>query len=312
MDELAIANVVQTALSLHRVKVQAKLVDNHLYILASRDQTEVISYDLLFSLVSTSLDGLEIADVQGFTLYGKIAGQTEPEWKRSGTMRSPRIKPKPKSVPRYIPFVVLVGVLVLVGLGWLRSQQELRKQAQSYYLAPFNPNLPMPIAQLESDRDQIKSILGRLTPWGDNGELVMLQTRLGVVETKLALEEQAKQQLNRAAAPSGQKKWQEAIKILQQVPPNTEAGRIAQDRLKVYNKNLQALNRQRQKQMLDKAIQNILKTPTGEGVRLEMSDLRATGVSKAEFMNVCTPFVEFNVNPQPPSLAAALCNYLWN
>jgi len=115
-------------------------------------------------------------------------------------------------------------------------------------------------------------------------------------------------------------KWQKSVKILQTIPASTFVNSAAKKNTKEYLASYQSVTLQLQKQLISVAMINVFKTDTGRGIQAEMGDLKSSGVSKGEFMNTCTPFISFNLDPNQikktqevelAPLAMAMCNYLW-
>lgn len=98
MDEATVAKALQTDLNFHKVKIQVKWVQSQLYILASRDDAHYVNYEFLFSLIQTRLEQLKIPDVESFTLYGKVSGSKEPEWKKLGLISQHSSNTRPNHV----------------------------------------------------------------------------------------------------------------------------------------------------------------------------------------------------------------------
>lgn len=244
--------------------------------------------------------------------------------------------------------ILVIAIVVLgLGLGAERShQQKLINQAQSLTVTAFNPNQPSKISLLEGDRQKVNETLTNLKKvivplfWNSEDQALIpgLEMRLGKIDQKLTTERKALSNLNlaetlanRAVAiarnppqkvgvwQEAQSKWQEALAMLETIPIGTTAALEAQAKTQIYNQNLQDIERQIQRQIMADAVSFLLKTETGQGIQIEMKDLKSMVSSKPEFMNVCTPFVGFNLDPavvkaQKVELAKVsmeMCNFLW-
>ncbi len=82
MDEAGIARSLQEALDFYRVKAQVRRRENRLHVLITRERDNDIDYSVLFEVVRNSLEHLAIPGVEGFVLYGRLAGEKQPEWQQ--------------------------------------------------------------------------------------------------------------------------------------------------------------------------------------------------------------------------------------
>ncbi len=236
--------------------------------------------------------------------------------------------------------VVLVVIFVITNR---MQQQQLLNQAQILTAKSFNPSLPQNPAALENYRLNLDQTLSSLksipnlpfATYSDaQAQIPTLQGRLAQVDKKLEIERNGIKALtaaekSAASAPQNppqstqalrqaQAKWQKSIQILQTIPPTTFARTAAQAKIKEYATKNQNAKRQLQAQLTANAIIYFLKTDTGRAIQLEMKDLKST-TTKPDFLNVCRPFVSFNLDPNQvknqqvklPMFAADMCDYLW-
>ena len=393
MDEATLAKALQTDLNFHKVRIQVKRVEGQLYILASRDEEHSINYEFLFSLMQTRLEQLKIHAVEGFTLYGRVIGSKEPEWRKFGTLihddlssisshfqdnvntlvvvdgkvekvepeRDPsHVFPQPTRLVNTVNpsqnrtglfiFLSVIGIVAVGGifLLWRSQQKELTVQAQTLISTKaFNPKQPYALEILEGDRLNASDTLLRLKaipdlPFSLHQEaqalIPSLQMQLGQIEQKLVVERKAIDALNSAQKIAedamaiaknpphppkiwrqAQAKWQRSLQVVRAIPESTFAKVQAQEKIKVYDANYKSVSFQLKQQLVNDAITYFLKTDTGIGIQLEMRDLKSTQISKIEFMDVCTPFVSFNLDPSQvkaqqvdlSTLSVEMCNYLW-
>ncbi|AFY74434.1 hypothetical protein Syn7502_02453 [Synechococcus sp. PCC 7502] len=376
MDEVAVTEALQTDLNLSKVRIQVKWVESQLYILASRNQGQAINYDLLFARIQTRLEQLQVP-IAVFTVYGKVSGSQEPEWKRIGTINLPKssqtkktsnrtsqaVKFQPQNIKKiqYIKNIRLhpkqgfllafavSSMILAIWLVWERSQQqELIDQAQSIKKQPFDLNRPYNPDTLEGDRQNVNGKLLRLKTipnfpvfaYAEAQSLISpLDIRINQINQKLQIERSAANTLDIATkiavnaeaiiqnSPQtaqkwrlAQTKWLESVAILKTIPNSTFAGIQAQEKIKDYSMRYAAVKLQLKKQLITEAISFVLKTDTGMAIQSEMRDLKNSKVGKIEFMNACTPFVSFNLDPslvkkqqvELSALAVEMCSYLWN
>lgn len=418
MDETTVAKALQTDLNSHKVKIQVKWVGIQLYILASRDDEHYINYEFLFSLIQSRLEQLKIPSVEGFTLYGKVSGNTEPEWKKVGLVtqygsharhnhvdtlvvtdgKVDRIKSeydpshvyphstrlindpldrinRSKQVPSSnvakmsrssknlsrslivnLTKVFVLGLVIFSSSGiwliWKRSQyQQIISQAQVFNAREFNFNrqsdLTYNLVTLEGDRQNIADTLSGLNTIPDRpfslyqeaqAQISPLQTRLVKIDRQLITERNAVKALESAQKlaetataiaknpphkptvwRTALNKWQQALTSLRTIPVSTSIGAEGRAKIKVYTANYESVKFQLQKQLIGDAVRYFLRTETGTGIQVEMRELKTNVGNRVEFMNVCTPFVSFNLDPVQvktqqvslSKLSVEMCVYLW-
>ncbi len=87
MDEAEITKALQSDLNFHKVKAQVKQREDLLHILITRNDTNDLDYSVLFEVIQRSIDNLNLKGVDSFVVYGRVVGNKQPEWQKSGTIK---------------------------------------------------------------------------------------------------------------------------------------------------------------------------------------------------------------------------------
>ncbi len=261
-------------------------------------------------------------------------------------------KDSSRSLLRNLTKILGLGLVIFsvggIWLIWERSQyQQIINQAQVFNSQAFNFNQPSNLTKLEGDRQNISETLLRLRNIPDRpfslyqeaqSQISPLQMRLGKIDRQLITERNAAKALDSAQKLADTataiaknpphkptvwrealNKWQEALKSLKTIPTSTSIGAEGQAKIKVYSANYKNVKFQLQKQLNTNAIRYFLRTETGSGIQVEMRELKSNTGNKVEFMNICTPFVSFNLDPIQvkkqqvalSDLSVQMCAYLW-
>jgi len=248
---------------------------------------------------------------------------------------------------------LLVSGMAIAGISsvwiiWERSQhQNIINQAKTINTQIFDPNQPQELLKLEGDLQNARAVLSGLKtipnrPFADYTkaltEIPLIENRIATVNQKLVIEKNALKSLDLAQKSAlsaveiaknpphkpqvwrlAQKNWSESLQIVKTIPPNTSAAVRAQESAKIYRDSYKSVSFQLQRQLMNDAIAYLLKTQTGMGIQVEMRELKTATANRNEFMNVCTPFVSFNIDPIQvkkqqvglTALSVEMCSYLW-
>jgi hypothetical protein len=87
MDEVEITKALQTDLNFHKIKAQVKQREDLLHILVTRNEGNDIDYSVLFEVIQRSLESLNLRGIDSFVIYGRVVGNKQPEWQKSGTIK---------------------------------------------------------------------------------------------------------------------------------------------------------------------------------------------------------------------------------
>jgi hypothetical protein len=253
-----------------------------------------------------------------------------------------------KTIVNLLTLSVAIASVAVMWVIWERSQhQDIINQAKILNAQIFNLNQPHQLVKLEDELQSAKEILAGLKgipnrPFADyteaQAQIPLVANRVAKIEQKLVIERNAVASLDSAQKLAltavaiaknpphkpqvwrlAQKNWAESLQIVRAIPLNTSTAMRAQESAKIYRDSYKSVSFQLERQLMEDAIAYFLKTETGMGIQVEMRELKSAIASRNEFMNVCTPFASFNLDPnqvtkQQVSLAALsveMCSYLW-
>lgn len=277
---------------------------------------------------------------------------------RDGPIMPPPLPPRPNepaagsmSWQSFAPIAVIT-VIVLVGGGWFvwdKSTQESKlAEAGAIKERVLDPAQLGKIQALEDNQNEIKKAVALLEEIPDRfgspyeqaqAELAALRPKLEANTKKLTSEQSAatklaaaKQLAKEASAmvqkpphkldvwQSAEAKWQEAVKNLEAIPAGTLAAPESKQLLNNYRRNSTAITAQVQKQrQLDYAA-SYWQSSISASTKNAMKQLKASGISKADFISRCALRIRPGLNPaqlqkmgfQVREFSISLCDRAWN
>jgi hypothetical protein len=275
----------------------------------------------------------------------------ESRHKESGSSKSVKTL-KPVKPPQTLPIAsiafVSISIIILGACGWLiweRSQQqkylEKARELQNQTLSTQNIN---DINELTETRNQIQTTVAKLemipnTPLSlyasAQTELDNLKPKLQEFDQRVTLEQEANKKLelaknetfeaaklvqnpphNSKIWKSAQTKRQEALKVLEQITPDSLLYADAQRRITTYKNELAQISR-----WLDIQTKAESLVPTINPAAIaQLKGLKAKAVDKAQFLSQCQPILQPQLNATDAqnlgismvNLAGYLCAYVWD
>jgi hypothetical protein len=255
-------------------------------------------------------------------------------------------KPLPK-LP-LVSIAVASGAIAILGIcGWLiwdrSTQQSYLETARNLENQNLNPATIKQVDQLITSRNQIQTAIAQLQTIPDRpvslygtaqSEIANLQPKLKAFDQRVELEQEANKNLElgknmtlEAAkltlnAPhhskvwkSGQAKRQEALKVLQQIPPDSLIYADVQARIKTYGNELNQISKWVDiQQRAESTSANV-----SPEVINQLKQIKTKATDKSQFINQCRPLLQRQITASDAqrlgmsldNLNGYLCAYFW-
>jgi hypothetical protein len=231
-----------------------------------------------------------------------------------------------KSFKRYALLLIPIAILLMAGSWYVvdRLGQRQKLTAAQIIESKTDPTQLIGLEQLISDRQAINNAIAQLQTIPDRPgslfgqaqtEISKLQAKLVLLDQKIAIEQPAAIKLESAKKlakeasiivqnpphklevwRSALAKWLESLKFLETIPKNTSAYTEATKKLSLYRINYRDITIQLQNQLYADAQKLFLPNLISDGIAPEMIALKASGISRTEFMSTCLPFVGNNLD----------------
>ncbi|WP_019499276.1 hypothetical protein [Pseudanabaena sp. PCC 6802] len=247
--------------------------------------------------------------------------------------------------------IALAALLAVAGGGgWFvfdkSAQEQKLAEAQAISAKTFDPNQLGKVEALQDAHAQLKkavTLLGEIpnrpgSPYEQaQSELKALQPKLQAVEAKLNAEKPAIDKLENAKKlamdasiivqnpphkadvwQNAQTKWQEALKLLESIPPSSLAAAEVTQKLELYRSNYAAITAQLQKQKQIDFAASLWPQALGPDLQAEIQQLKARNLPHPQFISGCIEIVSPRLNVgelkqqgfQPDRFSKVFCEYV--
>jgi hypothetical protein len=256
----------------------------------------------------------------------------------------------PANGKKYVGAIALLGAVAVAGGGWFmfdRSAQEQKlAEAQAVVAKTIDPQQLGKLDALQEAQTQLKKaatlleeIPNRPGSYYEQAQtqLQTLRPKLAEIDAKLNLEKPeidklenaknlAKEASNLVQNPphksdvwqTAQNKWQEALKLIESIPPNSLASAEAKQKLELYRANYTTITAELQKQkQVDFAVTLWPKGVTPD-LQAEIKQLKTSGLPQPQFIKSCISTIRPRLNTgelqqrgfQPDTFSKVFCEYV--
>jgi multidrug resistance efflux pump len=247
--------------------------------------------------------------------------------------------------------IALAALLAVAGGGaWFvfdkSAQEQKLAEAQAISAKTFDPNQLGKVEALQDAHAQLKKAVALLaeipnrpgSPYEQaQAELKALQPKLQEIETKLNAEKPAIDKLESAKKlamdasiivqnpphkadvwQNAQTKWQESLKLLESIPPNSLAAAEVKQKLELYRSNYAAITAQLQKQKQIDFAASLWPQALGPDLQASIQQLKARNLQYPQFISGCIEIVSPRLNVgelkqrgfQPDQFSKVFCEYV--
>jgi hypothetical protein len=305
-------------------------------------QNDVPKSDISKSDISKS-DISKSDDSSG--VVGEVAGDVE---QASESASAKPTKPINKSL--LVSVGVIVSAIAVLGTcGWLLWDRTIQQQhlanARNLDNQNLNPKKILKLDVLAETRNQLQTTVSQLESIPDRpaslyseaqNELQGLRPKLGEFDRKVTIEQAANKNLESAKAITleaaklvqkgphksatwklVQEKRQQAVKMLETIPPDSILYADAQTRLKSYRAGLIQIAKVAELQQTAESMASEILSPA---VATQLKQLKAKFPDKQKFLQQCKPLLQTDITDaearkvglQIPILTEYLCAYYWD
>jgi len=300
-------------------------------------QNDVPKSDISKSDISKSDDSSGVV--------GEVAGDVE---QASESASAKPTKPINKSL--LVSVGVIVSAIAVLGTcGWLLWDRTIQQQhlanARNLDNQNLNPKKILKLDVLAETRNQLQTTVSQLESIPDRpaslyseaqNELQGLRPKLGEFDRKVTIEQAANKNLESAKAITleaaklvqkgphksatwklVQEKRQQAVKMLETIPPDSILYADAQTRLKSYRAGLIQIAKVAELQQTAESMASEILSPA---VATQLKQLKAKFPDKQKFLQQCKPLLQTDITDaearkvglQIPILTEYLCAYYWD
>jgi hypothetical protein len=247
--------------------------------------------------------------------------------------------------------IALAALLAVAGGGaWFAfdksTQEQKLAEAQAISAKTFDPNQLGKVEALQDAHAQLKKAVALLaeipnrpgSPYEQaQAELKALQPKLQEIETKLNAEKPAIDKLESAKKlamdasiivqnpphkadvwQNAQTKWQESLKLLESISPNSLAAAEVKQKLELYRSNYAAITAQLQKQKQIDFAASLWPQALGPDLQASIQQLKARNLQYPQFISGCIEIVSPRLNVgelkqrgfQPDQFSKVFCEYV--
>lgn len=230
---------------------------------------------------------------------------------------------------KYLGAIALLGAVAVAGGGWFmfdRSAQE-QKLAEAQVAASkakFDPQQLGKLDALQDAQAQLKKAVTLLEEIPNRpgssyeqaqAQLQALRPKLQAVEAKLNVEKPAIDKLENAKKlakeasiivqnpphksdvwQTAQSKWQESLKLLEGIPPNSLASAEAQQKLELYRSNYTTITAQLQKQKQIDFAATLWPNGVTPDLQAALKQLKTSGLAQPKFIDKCITTIRPRLN----------------
>jgi hypothetical protein len=230
---------------------------------------------------------------------------------------------------KYLGAIAILGAVAVAGGGWFmfdRSAQE-QKLAEAQVAASKGNIDPQQLGKLDALQDaqaQLKKAVTLLEEIPNRpgssyaqaqAQLQALKPKLQAVEAKLNIEKPAIDKLENAKKlareasiivqnpphksdvwQTAQGKWQESLKLLEGIPPNSLASAEAQQKLELYRSNYTTITAQLQKQKQIDFAATLWPNGVTPDLQAALTQLKTSGLAQPKFIDKCIATIRPRLN----------------
>jgi hypothetical protein len=261
--------------------------------------------------------------------YGNPELSTSEGLGSSTTENAENASPTQGNGKKYLGAIALLGAVAVAGGGWFmfdRSAQEqkLAEAQAAASKAKFDPQQLGKLDALQDTQTQLKKAVTLLEEIPNRPgsyyeqaqtQLQALKPKLQAVEAKLNVEKPAIDKLENAkklAKEAGiivqnpphksdvwqtaQSKWQESLKLLESIPPNSLASAEAQQKLELYRSNYTTITAQLQKQKQLDFAATLWPNGVTPDLQTALKQLKTSGLAQPKFIDQCVATIRPRLN----------------
>jgi hypothetical protein len=288
--------------------------------------------DFALPVSSTSNESADTPEYAAPDDFGMSAEYSNPDLSTSEGLESSTTEnaaPDRGNGKKYLGVIALLGAVAVAGGGWFmfdRSAQE-QKLAEAQVAASKAKIDPQQLGKLEALQDtqaQLKKAVTLLEEIPNRpgsyyeqaqAQLQTLKPKLQAVEAKLNIEKPAIDKLENAKKlakeasiivqnpphksdvwQTAQSNWQESLKLLEGIPPNSLASTEAQQKLELYRSNYTTITAQLQKQKQIDFAATLWPNGVTPDLQAALKQLKTSGLAQPKFIDKCIATIRPRLN----------------